>query len=87
MENNCIGSFGTGLGSPNLFSSFLAVERMTQLELKTSGSLSSLRDINEEVLMHEQGPEFQKMSSLPETLVWACNARLSVEKDGMSWMT
>jgi len=51
-------------------------------------SLSSLRDITEEVLMHEQRQESQWRTSLPETHLFGHAAPGSIwEKDGLSWMT
>ena len=51
-------------------------------------SLSSLRDITEEVLMHEQKPAWIERSSLPETHLFGHAAPGSIwEKDGLSWMT
>ena len=51
-------------------------------------SLSSLRDITEEVLMHEQLPRSIWRTSLPETHLFGHAAPGSIwEKDGLSWMT
>lgn len=78
---------GAAPTSSSFFSSPFRTPDPTGIEDLRSG-LSSLRDISEEVLMYEQGPEFRKMSSLPETHLFGHAAPGSVwEKDGMSWMT
>ena len=78
---------GAAPTSSSFFSSPFRKNDPTGVEDLRPG-LSSLRDINEEVLMYEQGPEFRKMSSLPETHLFGHAAPGSVwEKDGMSWMT
>ena len=76
-----------GPNDTSFFSSpFRAIDQSGFQDLRAS--LSSLRDITEEVLMHEQRQEFQSRTSLPETHLFGHAAPGSIwEKDGLSWMT